>query len=68
MHSEEAEERARESACEKVQKEHEEESKAFSKLTRREFACREDAGQALEEFESGLEASEFAEKQVIPIA
>ena len=64
MHSEKAEERARKSVREKVQKEHEEESKAFSKLTRREFACREDAEQALEEFESGLEASEFTEKQV----
>jgi transposase len=64
VHSEEAEERARESAREKVQKEHEEEQDAFSRLTRREFACREDAEQALEEFESGLEASEFTEKQV----
>jgi len=64
VHSEKAEERARKSVREKVQKEHEEESKAFSKLTRREFACREDAEQALEEFESGLEASEFTEKQV----
>jgi len=64
VHSEEAEERARESAREKVQKEHEEEAKAFSKLTEREFACREDAEQALEEFEKGLEASEFTEKQV----
>jgi hypothetical protein len=53
----EAEERARE----KVQKEHKEEAKAFSKLTGREFACREDAEQALEEFESGLKASEFTE-------
>ena len=64
VHSEEADERARESACEKVQKEHEEEAKAFSKLTGREFACREDAEQALEEFESGLKASKFTEKQV----
>jgi transposase len=64
VYSEEAEERARENAREKVQKEHEEEAKAFSKLTRREFACREDAEQALEEFESGLDASEFTEKQV----
>ncbi|WP_272508394.1 IS1634 family transposase [Salinibacter ruber] len=45
-------------------KEHEEEAKAFSKLTEREFACREDAEQALEEFESDLEASEFERKQV----
>jgi len=64
VYSEEAEERARESAREKVEKEHEEEAKAFSKLTGREFACREDAEQALEEFESDLEASEFTEKQV----
>jgi transposase len=64
VYSEEAEERARESAREKVQKEHEEEAKALSKLTEREFACREDAEQALEEFESGLQASEFTEKQV----
>ncbi|MCS3749288.1 transposase [Salinibacter ruber] len=64
VHSEEAEERARESAREKVEKEHEEEAKAFSKLTGREFACREGAEQALEEFESGLQASEFTEKQV----
>jgi len=64
VYSEEAEERARESACEKVQKEHEEEAKAFSKLTEREFACREDAEQALEEFETGLKASEFERKQV----
>ena len=64
VHSEEADERARESVGEKVQKEHEEEAKAFSKLTRREFACREDAEQALEEFESGLKASKFTEKQV----
>jgi transposase len=64
VHSEEAEERAQENVREKVQKEHEEEAKAFSKLTGREFACREDAEQALEEFESDLEASEFTEKQV----
>jgi len=64
VYSEEAEERARKSAREKVQKEHEEEAKALSKLTEREFACREDAEQALEEFESGLQASEFTEKQV----
>ncbi|WP_251951886.1 IS1634 family transposase [Salinibacter ruber] len=64
VYSEEAEERARESARKKVEKEHEEEAKAFSKLTGREFACREDAEQALEEFESGLQASEFTEKQV----
>ncbi|WP_263842087.1 IS1634 family transposase [Salinibacter sp.] len=64
VYSEEAEERARESVREKVQKEHEEEAKAFSKLTRREFACREDAEQALEEFEAALQASEFARKQV----
>jgi transposase len=64
VHSEEAEERARGSAEEKVQKEHEEEAKAFSKLTERRFACREDAEQALEEFESSLEASEFESKQV----
>jgi transposase len=64
VHSEEAEERARESVREKIQREHEEETKAFSKLTDRTFACREDAEQALKEFESSLEASEFTEKQV----
>ena len=64
VHSEEAEKRARESAREKVQKEHEEEQDAFSRLTRREFACREDAEKALEEFEVGLKASELASKQV----
>ena len=64
VYSEEAEERARESVREKIQIEHEEETKAFSKLTERTFACREDAEQALEEFESDLEASEFTEKQV----
>ncbi len=64
VYSEEAEERARKNVREKVKKEHEEEAKAFSKLTEREFACREDAEQALEEFESDLEASEFTEKQV----
>jgi Transposase len=64
IYSEEAEERARESVREKIQREHEEETKAFSKLTERTFACREDAEEALEEFESDLEASEFTEKQV----
>jgi len=64
VYSEEAEERARESAREKVKKEHEKEAKAFSNLTGREFACREDAEQALEEFETGLKASEFERKQV----
>ena len=64
VHSEKAEERARGSIHEKIQREHEEEAKAFSKLTEQTFVCREDAGQALEEFESGLEASEFTEKQV----
>jgi hypothetical protein len=48
----------------KVKKEHEKEAKAFSKLTGREFACRKDAEQALEELESGLQASEFTGKQV----
>jgi len=64
VYSEKAEERARESVREKAQKEHEEEAKAFSELTEREFACREDAEKALQEFESDLEASEFTERQV----
>ncbi|WP_263842084.1 hypothetical protein [Salinibacter sp.] len=64
VYSEEAEERARESVHEKIQKEHEEEAKALSKLTEQTIACREDAEQALEEFESDLEGSEFAEKRV----
>ena len=64
VYSEEAEERAKERVEEKVAKQHEEEEKAFSELTDREFACREDAEQALEEFESGLKASKFASKQV----
>ena len=64
VYSEEAEEQARESARDQVQKEHEEEAKAFSELKDREFACREDAEQALEDFEADLKASEFTEKQV----
>lgn len=64
VYSEEAEERARESVEDQVRREHEEEAKAFSELTERELACREDAEQALEEFESGLKASEFERKQV----
>lgn len=64
VHSEEAEERARESVREKIQREHEEEAKAFSKLTERVFSCREDAEQALKAFESDLKASEFADRQV----
>jgi transposase len=64
VYSEEAEERARESVEDQLQREHEEEAKAFSELTEREFACREDAEQVLEEFETGLKASEFARKQV----
>jgi hypothetical protein len=53
-------ERAREPAHEQVQQEHEGKAKAFSKLTERIFACREGAKQALEEFETGLKASEFS--------
>ena len=64
VYSEEAEERARESVREKIQREHEEEAKAFSKLTERTFACREDAEQALKAFESDLKASEFANRRV----
>ena len=64
VYSEEAEKRARDSVEEKVAKQHEEEEKAFSELTGREFACREDAEKALEEFENELKASEFASKQV----
>jgi Transposase len=64
VYSEEAEERARDSVEQKIQKQHEEEKKAFSKLTERTFACREDAEQALKAFESDLKASEFADKQV----
>ena len=64
VHSEEAEERARERVEDQVQREHEKEAKPFSELEEREFACREDAGQALEEFEADLQASEFARKQV----
>ena len=64
VYSEEAEERAQETVEDQVQREHEKEKKAFSKLTDREFACREDAEQALEEFEADLEASEFESKQV----
>jgi transposase len=64
VYSEEAEKRVRDSVEEKVAKQHEEEEKAFSELTGREFACREDAEKALEEFEAGLKASEFASKQV----
>jgi len=64
VYSEEAEERAQGTVENQVQREHEKEKKAFSKLTDREFACREDAEQALEEFETGLKASEFTRKQV----
>jgi len=64
VHSEEAEERARESVREKIQQEHEEEAKAFSELTERVFSCREDAEKALKAFESDLKASEFANRQV----
>ncbi len=64
VYSEEAEERARESVEDQVRRKHEKEAKAFSELTEREFACREDAEQALEEFETGLKASEFERKQV----
>jgi len=64
VYSEEAEERAQETVEDQVQREHEKEKKAFSKLTDREFACREDAEQALEEFEADLEASKFESKQV----
>jgi len=64
VYSEEAEERARENVEDQVQKAHEEEAKAFSELKDREFACREDAEQALEEFEADLKASEFTEKRV----
>ncbi|WP_263840536.1 IS1634 family transposase [Salinibacter sp.] len=64
VYSEEAEERARDSVKEKVAKQHEEEEKAFSELKGREFACREGAEQALEEFESGLKASKFDSKKV----
>ena len=42
----------------------EKEAKAFSELTEREFACREDAEKALEEFEADRKASEFTEKRV----
>ena len=64
VYSEEAEKRARESVEDQVQRQHEKEKKAFSELTDREFACREDAEQALEKFEADLEASEFERKQV----
>jgi transposase len=64
VYSEEAEERAQETVEDQVRREHEKEKKAFSKLTDREFACREDAEQALEEFEADLEASKFESKQV----
>jgi len=64
VYSEEAEERARDSVEEKVQKQHEKETKAFSKLTERVFSCREDAEKTLKAFESDLKASEFADKRV----
>ena len=64
VYSEAAEERARERVVEQVRSEHEEESGAFSELKEREFACREDAEQALREFEEGLQASTFSSKQV----
>ena len=64
VYSEEAEERARESVREKIRREHEEEAKAFTKLTERVFSCREDAEKALKAFEADLKASELADKQV----
>jgi transposase len=64
VYSEQAEERARERVEKKVQREHEEEARAFAKLKKREFACRDDAEQALDEFASGLEASEFTSTQI----
>ena len=64
VYSEEASGRARETVEDQVRREHEKEEKAFSKLTDREFACQEDAEQALEEFEEDLKASEFERKQV----
>jgi transposase len=68
VYSEEAEDRARERVEKKIQSQHEEEAKAFSELAEREFACREDAEKALEEFEDELKASEFASKQVLRAA
>jgi len=47
VYSEEAEDRARENVGDQVEREHEKEKRAFSELTDREFACREDAEQAL---------------------
>jgi len=64
VYSEQAEERARERVETKVQNEHEEEAKAFAKLKQREYACRDDAEQALGEFKEGLDASEFTSTQV----
>jgi transposase len=64
VHSEEAEEQARDSVEERVQREHEEEKKTFSELAERTFACREDAEKALRALEADLKASEFTNRQV----
>ena len=68
VYSEQAERRARERVEKKVQREHEEEAKAFAKLKKREFACRDDAEQALDKFTSGLEASELTSTQIMRAA
>jgi transposase len=64
VYSEAAEERAKKQVWKKVDREHREEAKAFSELIWREFACREDAKQALETFEADLKASTLSEKRV----
>ena len=63
--SEEAEQRAIDQAAKQLQREHAEEKKAFRKLKGQEFACREDAENALSAFEEDLTASVLTERQVL---
>ena len=64
VHSDEASGRAQKQVRKKVAREHQAEAKAFSELTWREFACREDAEKALEAFETDLKASTLSKRRV----
>jgi transposase len=65
VYSEAAEARAQRRGAQAVQREHEAEQKALRGLEEREFACRADAMQALEAFETDLTASVLTKCQVL---
>ena len=63
--SEVAQGRAQKSVAAQIERQHKKEQKAFKKLMKRDFSCREDAWRALEAFDASLAATTIEEAKLL---